>query len=347
MKRKSDLICAVTTFLVSGCFTRAGTETKTFVISELRVPNAAGEAFAPRDFDGDNTNDNELPGWLQLGSVFGLDLQNQLSEQINLGSYLFGILLTQSVSPREDALLMFRADTIVPLRFDGTDQLLSQQEFLFAQTDFFLDENLREQVRASGTTLEWSLFPFGVGDLLTVPLQDVRVESLILEDLLQGSLTGYIEALDAARFLEQTPAMFDALLLSEAADFGGGAVVPCEGNQAGESQACLELEQNSFCSDGIEDSVVTGVCVSRETISRRALAFLDSNKDGHYTVDFNEDTLLFNENELSLLFTINPNNNIPSGILGQLFNLDSDSNGDFDAMPVGIEFTAVPAIRAR
>ena len=326
--------------LLASCFFRAGTETQTFVISELLVPDSTDEAFAPRDFDGDFTSDNELPGWLQLGAVFGLDLQAQLTEQVNLGNYLFGISLTQTLS-NQGALSMFRADTLAPARFDGTDQLLTRQEFSFPQLERFGD-----RIAASGATLEWSLFPFGVGDILTVPLRDARVDSLTSAERLQGSITGYIDALDAARLLEQVPALFDAVLLTDALAFGGGSVVPCEGSAAGVSQACLTLEQNSFCSDGIADGVVAGVCVSRETISRRALEFLDNNHDGRYSVEFNEGTLLFDENELSLLFTINPANQIPSGILGQLFNLDSDSNGDVDAMPVGIEFTAVPASRA-
>jgi hypothetical protein len=322
------------------CFANQGNfgEAQTFVISSLEVPSEADLAFAPRDFDGDGSFDNSLPDWLSMGTAFDLDLQAQLTEQVNSGNYLFGILLRQD-SESAGELNVFRADALGPLLFDGSDELINQENFPFLETSF-----INNQVTATGATLEWSLFPFGVGEVLTVPLRDARVESSVSENELRGSLTGFIDVLDAARLLEQVPAMFDALLVSDSLAFGGGAAVSCDGNVSGDSATCLAIEANSFCSDNIEDSVATGVCVSRETTSRRLLQFLDVDNDGHWSVDFNESTLSFDENELALLFTINPGNLIPSGILGQLFNLDANDDGDFDAMPLGIEFTAVPAI---
>jgi hypothetical protein len=328
---------------LSGC-TISDKEPQTFVISELTIPtNDYGSDFleSSRDIDLDGEFDNSLPGWVNASRLLNLNLQKELDNQISSGKYLFGIEFLRHPKP-DEYFVMFRATSAELPRFDGNDQIFSTgQEFSFSEFTF----EYSTQINAKGAVLEWLLFPFGVGDIITVPLQDARVLSSFYEEpgILQGNITGYVDVLDAARLMEQVPDVFDAVLASDALNFGGGTSINCEAGDDGLSATCQAISLESFCSDRILDNNLTGFCVGHDSASKQLLKAMDGNHDGHYSVDFDEVSGHFVENELSLIFTYDGEGTSPDGIIGRLFTLDLDGVDGREAMPIGVQFTAVRA----
>jgi hypothetical protein len=325
-----------------GYFACSGGEAQTFVIKELIIPQEEDDLSSSDDLDSDGTLDNSLPNWVSTASILGLDIQEQLTEQVNSGEYLFGIDIDHRSRFHVD-FSMFRATSPELPRFDGSDQIFSTgEEFSFPEASF--DRYQSFPLKAQGATFDWLLFPFGVGDLITVPLQDARVGAFFFDDdsKLKGKITGHVNVLDAARLMERVPAIFDAVLASESVEFGGGKAVPCESNSTGLAFACTEVSPESFCSDRIVDHHITGVCVGQDTASRRLLQFMDINLDGHYSVDFDEASGLFLENELALMLDLQSGFS-PRGIVGSMFTLDLDRDDINESMPIGVHFTAIIA----
>jgi hypothetical protein len=192
------------------------------------------------------------------------------------------------------------------------------------------------------------LFPFETGDVLSLPLRRATINAVLTDAGGSGKLTGLIDALDAAQLMESVPAVFEALLLDEATAFGGGAPIACEGDFEGRSAQCQDLNapQSSFCSDRLEDGIQTGLCVTANTASALIYEVLDNDRDSDFNVIFNETSGQFVANELALLFNLSDlNQSPPTGLMGSLFTIDTDANGVSDAMPIGVRFTAVPAVR--
>jgi hypothetical protein len=370
-----------------GCFALSGSSPQTFIISELRIPENNDDELSSNDLDGDGELDNSLNGWVNAASFLGLDIQQQLTEKVTSGEYLFGLEFDRR-SRSDIEFSMFQASATSTPRFDGSDQVSSTSE-VFSFSDVLFDsQSLRGSIRerqsaidrihersenegiiesfinreriidsikernpeenptidARGATLDWLLFPFGVGDLLTVPLRESRVEGVFNDDQtkLEGKITGYVNMFDAARLMEQAPTVFDAVLEADSIEFGGGAPVSCEGNDQGVSNACRVVSPESFCSDRIQDQSATGVCVTAGSTSAQLLDLMDENKDGHWSVDFDEASGLFIENELRLIFNLSEGNS-PFGAIGSLFDLDLNADGIKESMPIGVHFTAVRA----
>jgi hypothetical protein len=322
--------------LFSSCFVFFDDREFVYVVDSLTIPVDDEDPEAGRDFDGDGEIDNNLPQFANAFLNVDLVLQDQLTDRINSGDLLFGVDLLQQ-SQRQGSLSVFAAQTQTGApRFDGTDLLIATDEDTFTEVEF--SDRLR--VIGEGAQLLWPMFPFQTGEVLSLPLHDAQLDAAFDEAGMRGKLTGLMIAQEVGPLMEQVPALFDAQLTQDALDFGQGATVSCEGDDT-----CELVALGAFCSDGIIDNNASGLCVAGESASALIYGLMDNNSDGVFDVEFNEETGLFDANELTLLFSLDAQGN-PGGLFGSQFELDLDADGIRESMPVGVRFTAVPATRA-
>jgi hypothetical protein len=330
-------------------------ETQSYIVSDVNL-TFEGTPFA-RDFDADGAADNSLPDWVNLWNVLGFDLQDKFDTLLQSGTLSIGVELELNHRAEGGALLRAFRATPEERLFDGTDQLTKASElFSFEGEASRVSPGLFHGLTdfaVSGERFEWVIVPFDSSELLTLPLRAVEIRGSLRENsagipkINQGAISGLVPALEVARILEKIPAAFDALQVQEAAAFTKGEPLPCQ-QRNGLALECIAIAANGICTDTNEDNLSTGFCVSDVSTIARAMAVgIDADGDGHYIVEFDETVDRFIRNDLSPLFDLASPSATPTGLFGPtFFTIDTDQDGNPDAMPVSIGFGSVRALPA-
>lgn len=326
--------CLCISLLSGACFTKQP-QPRTFLVNNIHIPDGTEPEEIGFDFDGDGEIDNGLESWARLWESLGFDPQQKFNNLVASGDFLVAFDLYQ-FAIQDDLLFGYRAVGQGVPRFDGTDQV----EPLSSIFPFETPEVQNTKFQTSAPFFEWALIPFDSGEVLTLPLENVHVSAILLDNsLTQGQLSGTLPALATAKILEEIPRAFEALQFSEATAFNNGlAPISCDGSDA----VCVVDGVTGFCPDQLADGVSNGFCVATDSTTELAMSVLDADGDGLLVVDFDEGFERFNQNDLALLFDFEPGQD-PSGIFGNLYDLDTDADGVNDAMGVGVGFGAVSA----
>lgn len=320
--------------------------TQTFLVSQVTIPEDP-QSFG-RDIDQDGVIDNGIVAWDELWSFLGVSTQENINTLTQSGSFNIGLDLTDRLARPELRGYMTDSSLGESLRFDGSDELIESGEvFSFEEARLARSSGGAPLLTASSQRFVWALSLFD--EIFLLPLEGVQISGDLLEDrIVNGSITGFIRAEEVAMIMPAIPAVLDELSLREASLFHqNGVPIFCEGDAAGVATVCEEIGPGSFCTDRAPDGAVTGVCISINSQLRVLTEALDENRDGHYTVTLAQTTGTFTKNELSFFFDMTEFNTSPTGLFGELFTIDTNSDSNRDAMGVGIGFEAVPARKAR
>jgi len=334
-------------FLALGC--GGGAETKTFLTNQTDVPDDDAETTqSGQDFNADGSidgTDNALPDLNASLAIAGIDIEALLNGAIAAGTILIAADVTSkdfTDSNKVDvsAYLAATADGAAP-KLDGTDVITlagNQQEFAF-----------NGAVIAGGNlTTDASQFVFAL------PLDPANPTLLTLKNaklagnvsgatITGGALSGTVDFTDFAVTLGGIGDLVDGLVQQAAADANGGTAQACAANGD-----CAAIG-GTICTDVNGDATATGFCIPSDNGVVQILGLTDGgadgNGDGHIDIVFDAAAGVFSTNEATLLVDIAAAGASPSGIIGGLFRLDLNADGNNDAMGLGLLFNAVAATR--
>jgi cysteine-rich repeat protein len=314
----------------------------TFLVDSLTVPiNDGQSAIFGSDYNGDgviNDRDNSLGDLNAAMENLGIDIQVGIDNAINDGVLLYGFDVTAddlindtTVSVLSYLAALFNASSP---SFDGSDVLIPTSPESLLQGGNIANSRLR----AGPSDFLFGL-PLDPINVTILPMENTIIEANISAvGLTTGKLTGTISATDFAPITQDIALQINALVQTEAQNFGGGVAIQCQDDTPCQASG-------GVCTDRNGDAEISGVCISPNAPVVSILALADADQDGIIEVTFDNSTGTFIENEVALFFDITRPGGAPIGIIGNLFRLDLDQNGDNDAIGFGVGLTAVSATR--